>query len=60
MAESDTAAAKMLVARIKILRGEIDLQECRVTQYIEQLSADRLKDIKEPTKEQIAESKKWE
>lgn len=57
---AETAAGKMLVARLKILKGEIELQGCRVDQYIDQLSSERLKDIKEPTTEQIEESRKWE
>ena len=57
---AETAAGKMLVARLKILKGEIELQGCRVDQYIDQLSSERLKGIKEPTTEQIEESRKWE
>ena len=57
---AETAAAKMLVARLKILKGEIELQGCRVEQYIEQLSSERLKGVEDPTDKQIEDSKKWE
>jgi hypothetical protein len=60
MAENDTSAAKMLIARIKIITGEIEMQNCRIDQYIDQLSAERLKGIEEPTDNQIEESKKWQ
>jgi hypothetical protein len=58
--ESDTVIAKKIIARIKIIRGEIEMQECRIEEYIDQLSAERLKDIEEPTESQIEESRRLE
>lgn len=49
-----------IIARIKILRGEIALQECRVDGFVDSLSELRLKDKENPTDQEIEESRKWQ
>ena len=48
-----------IIARIKILRGEIALQECRAEILVDSLSELRLKDKTNPSEEEIAESRKF-